>query len=75
MQNFGWQTRYIKLRANGRNNSQRCCVRLHGAKSLTGFKLCATTHNNMQEGEKTGATCNIQQCWELLANNVTSVCT
>ena len=30
-------------------------------KSLTGFKLCAT--------------CNIQQCWELLANNVASFCT
>ena len=23
---------------------------------------------------QTGATCNIQQCWELLANNVASVC-
>ena len=75
MQNFEGQTRYIKLRANRRNNSQQCCVRLHGAKSLTGFKLCATTHNNMQQGEKTDTTCYIQQCWELLANNVESVCT
>ena len=24
---------------------------------------------------QTDATCNIQQCWELLANNVASVCT
>ena len=24
----------------------------------------------MQQGEQTDATCNIQQCWELLANNV-----
>ena len=55
--------------------SQQCCVRLHGAKSLTGFKLCATTPNNMQEGVQTDATCNIQQCWELLVNNVASVCT
>ena len=34
-----------------------------------------TTYNNMQQGVKTDATSNIQQCWELLANNVTSVCT
>ena len=31
-------------------------------KSLTGFKLCATTRNNMQQGVQTDATCNIQQC-------------
>ena len=55
--------------------SQQCCVRLHGAKSLTGFKLCATTSNNMQQDVQTDATCNIQQCWELLVNNVASVCT
>ena len=24
-------------------NIQQCCVRLHGVKSLTGFKLCAAT--------------------------------
>ena len=28
---------------------QQCCNRLHGAKSLTGFKLCATTSNNTQQ--------------------------
>ena len=33
----------------GRNNSQQSCVRLHGAKSLTGFKLCATTRNDIQQ--------------------------
>ena len=44
-------------------------------KSLTGFKLCATTSNNMQQGVETDATCNIQQCWELLANDDASVCT
>ena len=56
--------------------SQQCCVRLHGAKSLafTGFKLCATTFNNMQQGVQTYATFNIQQCWGLLINNVASVC-
>ena len=35
----------------------------------------ATTSNSMQRGVETDATCNIQQCWELLANNVASVCT
>ena len=44
-------------------------------KSLTGFKLCATTSNNMQQGVQTDATCNIQQCWQLLENNVASVYT
>ena len=35
----------------------------------------ATTSNNMQQGVQTDATCNIQQSWELLVNNVASVCT
>ena len=35
----------------------------------------ATASNNMQQGVQTDATCNIQHCWELLANNVASVCT
>ena len=45
--------------------------------TLTSFKLCATTPNNtqqhcnnMQQGFPMDATCNIQQCWELLADNV-----
>ena len=29
---------------------------------------------NMQQGVQTDTTCDIQQCWELLANNA-SVCT
>ena len=33
-----------------------------------------TTSNNMQQGVQMDATCNIQQCWELLANNVVSLC-
>ena len=28
----------------------------------------------MQQGVQTDAACNIQQCWELLVNNVASVC-
>ena len=67
--------RNLKPRANGRNIVGGCCVRLHVTKSLTGFKLCATTPNNTQQGVQTNATCNIQQSWELLANNVASVCT
>ena len=44
---------------------------------LTSFKLCATTPNNTQQhgtgpGVQMDATCNIQQCWELLAKNVAS---
>ena len=51
-----------------------CCIRFHVAKSLTDFKLCATTPNNMQEGvQLMHTTCNIQQCWELLANNLRGV--
>ena len=45
---------------------------MHGDKSFTGFKLCATTPNNTQQhatGCANNATCNIQQFWELLANN------
>ena len=29
----------------------------------------------MQKGVQTNAICNIQQCWELLVNNVAPVCT
>ena len=29
----------------------------------------------MQQDVQTDATCNIQQCWKLLANTVASVCT
>ena len=65
---------------------QHCCATLRRSrnkrnvgscwlKSLTGFKLCATTSNNMQQGVQTDETCNILQCWDLLANNVASVCT
>ena len=39
------------------------------------FDRFQTSRNNMQQGEPTDATCNIKQCWELLVNNVASVCT
>ena len=39
------------------------------------FDWFQTLRNNMQQGVQTDATCNIQQCWKLLANNVASVCT
>ena len=39
------------------------------------FDQFQTLRNNMQQGAQTDATCNIQQCWELVANNVVSVCT
>ena len=50
----------VKLGANGRNNSQHCWPN----------NVSATTPNNTQQ---TDATCNIQRCWELLANYVASV--
>ena len=49
------------------NDDESRCVRLHVAKSLTGFKLCATTPNNTQQDVQKDARCNIQQCWKLLA--------
>ena len=38
------------------NIAGNCCVRLHVAKSLAGFKLCATTPNKMQQVVQTDAT-------------------
>ena len=43
---------------------QQCCVRLHGPKSLTGFKLYATSANKCQhrcDSMQTDATCWTQQ--------------
>ena len=53
------QAKQLKAHANGRNKSQQlltllgvigqqCCARLHGPKSLTGFKLYATSANKCQ---------------------------
>ena len=50
---------------------------------VVGLKVCpvsnfaqqlSTIRSNMQQGVQKDATRNIQQCWELLANNVASVC-
>ena len=55
----------VKPRANGRNIvSQK--LRLQVAKSLACFKLCATTCNRLCKRTQH----DIQQCWELLVNNV-----
>ena len=74
----------LKAHANGPNNSQhccvllgvcdqQCCVRLHGPKSLTGFKLYATSANKCQHccgSMQTDATShnivgpnNVACCW------------
>ena len=39
------------------------------------FDRFQTLRNNMRQDVQTDATGNIQQCWELLANNVSSICT
>ena len=39
------------------------------------FDRFQTLRNKQQRGVQTDATCNIQQCWELLMNNFASVCT
>ena len=44
---------------------QQCCVRLHGPKSLTGFKLYATSAYKCQhccDSMQTDETCWAQQC-------------
>ena len=43
--------------------------------SSNNFQQVATTRNNTQHGVQTLATCWVQQCCVLLANNVVSVCT
>ena len=48
---------------------QECCVRV--AVVSKRMQELPPTRDNMQQGVQTDATCNIQQCWELLANNVT----
>ena len=44
------------------------------AQKFDRFQACATTSNHMQQDVHEDATCNIRQCWELLANNVVSIC-
>ena len=86
----------IKAHANGRNKcqqlptmlgvvGQQCCVRLHGPKSLTGFKLYRTSANIVVVScKRTQQVTTLlgptmlgvvgQHCWVLLANIVGSVC-
>ena len=73
----------LKLSANGRNNSQHCWVKNAGSC----WQWCANRCNNSQQCWNLHATtCNrlckrmqhitsMQQCWELLVNNVAFVCT
>ena len=76
----------LRLIANRRDNSQYCWPPMSGfvASVCTWRKVWAisnfaqqlpTTSNNMQQSAQTDATCSIQQCRELLAKNVASVCT
>ena len=48
--------------ANGRNNSQQCCVCLQGPKKLSGFKLCATTRNRVGKRTQHVTSNNVGSC-------------
>ena len=71
------QTDPTLLRYASAITEQKKCWELLAEK----FDRFQTLHNNtqqhptnMQQGVQTDATWNIQQCWELLVNNVASVC-
>ena len=72
-----WHQQCWKSCANGSNivalrfgdHGTKKCWELLAEK----FDRFQTLRNNMQQGVQTDATCNIQQCLELLANNVASV--
>ena len=65
------QTDPTLLRYASAITEQKKCWELLAEK----FDWFQTFRNNMQKGVQTDATCNLQQCWVLLANNVASVCT
>ena len=65
------QTDPTLLRYASAITEQKKCWELLAEK----FDRFQTLRNNMQQGVQTDATCNIQQCWELLVNNVAFVCT
>ena len=83
---LAWPQQCWKSCANG-SNIVALRFSDHGTKEMLGvvawkvwpvsnfLQQHATTSKNMQQGVQTDATCNIQQCWELLANNVASICT
>ena len=50
------------------HNDGSCCVRLHPAKRLTGFKLCTTTPINMQQQ-------GVEIAQHVTSNDVASGCT
>ena len=66
-----WQTDPTLLRYASAITEQKKCWELLAEK----FDRFQTLRNNMQQGVETDATCNIQQCWELLANNAALDCT
>ena len=64
------QTDPTLLRYASAITEQKKCWELLAEK----FDRYQTLRNDMQQGVQTDTTCNIQQFWELLANNVASVC-
>ena len=64
------QTDPTLLRYASAITEQKKCWELLAEK----FDRFQTLRNNMQHGVQTDATCNIQQCWELLHTNAASVC-
>ena len=65
------QTDPTLLRHASAITEQKKCWELLAEK----FDRYQTLRNDMQQGVQTDTRCNIQQFWELLANNVASVCT
>ena len=63
------QTEPTLLRYASAIAEQKKCWELLAEK----FDRFQTLRNNMQQEVQTDTTCNIQQCWELLANNVAFV--
>ena len=72
-----WSQERWKSCSNGSYfNIVALCFGDHGTKEMSGVvaQQLPTTRDNMQQGVQTDATCNIQQCSELLANNVAFCC-
>ena len=53
---------------------QQCCVRLHGPKSLTGFKLYTTSANHAVPTSANIVTIPCKRTHHVGPNNVASVC-
>ena len=64
------QTNPTLLRYASAITEQKKCWELFAQK----FDRFQTLRNNIQQGAQRDATCNIQQCWELLLNCVAFVC-